>query len=172
MIHGPNCDRWRSLLGGYLSSPKDLAGISEDRILLESLVKFVRGARSCQVLKPPVIWSVCGRLRNRLVRPRELGGLRSTVRNLLRYDPFCLKKRMNFQLLKHWLGGNSTSHLIYLRVLDDLPLKLPMSKERKEELFELDMILVLISYVNWAVAEKDGLLTWKPVNVQKPGLLI
>ena len=75
------------LLEEYLSSPeRDLAEINRRQNLVLEFSRIPSVVEEVgEVLKSGSdLQRILGRLRNRLVRPRELGGLRSTIRGLPR----------------------------------------------------------------------------------------
>ena len=91
------------LLERYLTSPeRDLGEIKKRQSLVNEFSKVAEVVREIgQVLKTGSdLERILGRLRNRLVRPRELGGLRATIRGLPRIREVLLQQQDQYPAIR------------------------------------------------------------------------
>ena len=121
------------LLESYLSSPeRDLAEISRRQNLVREFSQIPSVVREvAEILKTSSdLERILGRLRNRLVRPRELGGLRSTVRNLPQIRAVLLEKANEFPAIKTLALSVETfddlSDLLESSLEEDLPAEIKL----------------------------------------------
>ena len=121
------------LLESYLSSPeRDLAEISRRQNLVREFSQIPSVVREvAEILKTSSdLERILGRLRNRLVRPRELGGLRSTVRNLPQIRSVLLEKANEFPAIKTLALSVETfdelSDLLENSLEEDLPAEIKL----------------------------------------------